>query len=109
VKLVLLTGEECGLCDEAVAAFNKQFGREIAHEEAEVVNLDADDAWQEKFVENDLPLAPVIVLVTNEGTIVSTVSPEDLLNYKPQAKDIEDLPATPETPPLTNPEQVPTV
>lgn len=99
MKLVLLTGEECEVCDQAIAAFNKQFGREIAHEEAKVINLDDNEAYQQKWMEHELPLAPVILLETDEGKIVSVIPPEDLMEYKPvenkePAAKVEDVPLT---------------
>jgi hypothetical protein len=89
LKLILLIGEECGICDEAKAAFNKQFGREQAHGEAKVVNLDTDEEYQQKWVENDLEPAPVVLLENDEGKIISIIPPEELLNYKPAAAPIE--------------------
>lgn len=89
MKLILLIGEECGICDEAKAAFNKQFGREQAHGEAKVVNLDTDEEYQQKWVENDLEPAPVVLLENDEGKIISIIPPEELLNYKPAAAPIE--------------------
>jgi hypothetical protein len=104
MKLILLIGEECGICDEAKAAFDKQFGREQAHGEAKVVNIDTDQEYQEKWMENDLEPAPVVILENDEGKIISIIPPEDLLNYKPTAAPIEpykdeDLAPADETPP----------
>ena len=95
MKLILLTGEECAICDQAVAAFNKQFGREIAHEEAKIINLDENEAYQEKWMVDNLPLAPVILLETDEGKIVSTIPPEDLLGYTPVAEPEAPVAAPP--------------
>lgn len=79
MKLVLLTSEDCPICDEAEKQFKKTFWRELDSGEAKIVNLDQDETAQEMFLENDLPLAPIVVLVTDKEKVISHIEPSDLL------------------------------
>jgi len=78
VKLVLLTGEDCGICEEAERRFKKDFWRELDTGEARIVNLDEDEEAQKLFVENELPLAPLVILMTDRGTVISHIETSDL-------------------------------
>ncbi len=101
--LVLLTGEECGICDAAKAAFEKRFTKEIIRGEAKIINLDDNEAYQEKWMAAELEPAPVVLLETNDGEIISAIPPEELMNYKPPTEQAETPPAAPvENSPLTN-------
>ena len=79
MKLVLLTGEDCPVCEEAVDKFKKDFFRELDNGEAKIVNLDADEAAQEMWMSNDLPLAPIVLLVTDKDRVISHIETKDLL------------------------------
>lgn len=79
MKLVLLTADECDICDEAVEKFKKDFYREIDNGEAKVVNLDEDEEFQEIFLENDLPLAPIVLLMTDKNRVISHIETKDIL------------------------------
>ena len=79
MKLILLTGDECPPCEEAVKQFKKKFWRELDNGEAKIVNLDEDEAAQEVWMENDLPLAPIVILTTNDGKVISHIETKDLL------------------------------
>jgi hypothetical protein len=78
MQLVLLTSEDCSICDEAVEQFKKSFWKEIDSGEAKIVNLDQDEQAQEMFLENDLPLAPIVILVTDKNKVISHIEPKDL-------------------------------
>ncbi len=80
MKLVLLTGEDCPICDEAEEKFKKNFWRELDSGEAKIVNLDQDEEYQEMFMENDLPLAPIVLLVTEKNKVISHIEAKDLLD-----------------------------
>jgi len=79
MKLVLLTSEDCPICDEAVEQFKKNFWRELDNGEAEIVNLDQNEKAQEMWLENDLPLAPVVLLVTDKQKVISTIETKDII------------------------------
>jgi hypothetical protein len=79
MKLVLLTSEDCSICDEAAEKFKKNFWRELDSGEAKIVNLDEDEEAQEMFMENDLPLAPIVILVTDKNKVISHIEATDLL------------------------------
>ena len=79
MQLVLLTSEDCSICEGAEEEFKKLFWREIDNGEAKIVNLDQDEAAQEMFLENDLPLAPVIILVTDKNKVISHIEPKDFM------------------------------
>ena len=79
MKLILLTAEDCSICDEAAEQFKKDFWRELDSGEAKIVNLDQDEEAQEMFLENDLPLAPIVLLVTDKNKVISHIETKDIL------------------------------
>lgn len=81
MKLILLTTdkEDCNLCEEAEKQFKKAFWRELDSGEAKIVNLDNDEEAQELWIENDLPLAPIVILVTDKNKVVSHIETKDIL------------------------------
>lgn len=79
MKLILLTGEDCEICEVAVEKFKKDFWRELDNGEAKIVNLDEDEAAQEMWMENELPLAPIVLLVTDKNRVISHIDTKDLL------------------------------
>ena len=80
MKLILLTGEDCGPCEDAEKGFKKAFWRELDTGEAKIVNLDQDEDAQEMFIENDLPLAPIVILTTDAGKVLSHIEPKDIVD-----------------------------
>jgi glutaredoxin len=79
MKLILLTADDCDICHEAEEKFKKEFEKELYSGEAEVVNLDQDEEAQEIWLENDLPLAPVVLLITDKNKVISHIETKDLL------------------------------
>jgi len=79
MKLVFLTSEDCPICDEAEEKFKKDFWQELDSGEAKIVNLDQNEEAQEMFLENDLPLAPIVILVTDKNKVISHIEAKDLL------------------------------
>jgi len=79
MKLILLTADDCDICHEAEDRFKKDFWRELDSGEAEIVNLDHDEQAQEMFLENDLPLAPIVLLVTDKQKVISHIETKDML------------------------------
>ncbi len=90
MKMLLLLGEDCSLCDDAKKKFEKDFWREIDNGEAKIVNLDEDEKAQEMFLENDLPLAPVLVLVTDNDRVVSHIEPKDFFEGLKEAPPVPE-------------------
>ena len=79
MKLILLTAEDCDICHEAEEKFKRAFWRELDSGEAKIVNLDQDEDAQEMFLENDLPLAPIVILVTDKNKVISHIETKDIL------------------------------
>ena len=77
MKLVLLTSDDCSICDEAVVKFKKDFWQEIDRGEAKIVNLDEDEDAQEMFITNDLPFAPIVLIVTDKDKLVAHIESDD--------------------------------
>jgi len=77
VKLTLLTGnaEDCSPCSEAEAVFRERFAEEIASGEAIVANMDEDEGAYEFWATHELPLAPVIVVKTDTGKLITILDP----------------------------------
>ena len=79
MKLILLTSEDCDICKDAEEKFKKSFWRELDSGEAKIVNLDQDEAAQEMWMKNDLPLAPIVLLVTDKNKVISHIETKDIL------------------------------
>ena len=79
MKLVLLTSEDCNICEDAEKQFTKRFWRELDNGEAKIVNLDQDEKAQELWMTHDLPLAPIVILVTDDNKVISHIEPKDLV------------------------------
>ena len=73
MNLVLFTGNGCEPCHEVEEAFKKRYG------EADIVNLDEEEDAQQFWMENDLPLAPVMVVVSDEKKLITILDPKGLL------------------------------
>ena len=77
MKLVLLSSDDCSICDEAEKKFKKDFWRELDNGEAKIVNLDQDEEFQEVFITNELPLAPIVLIMTDRKKIVAHIDSKD--------------------------------
>lgn len=86
MKLILLTAEECDICHDAEELFKKEFAKELASGEAEIKNLDIDAEAQEMWMELDLPLAPTVILMSDDKKVIASVEPNDLIKEIPKAK-----------------------
>lgn len=80
MNLVLYTANDCNICHQAEEAFRKAYKEEIAKGEAEVVNLDEDEDAQELWAENELPLAPVMIVVSDQRKVITVLDPGELVN-----------------------------
>lgn len=97
MKLVLLTAEDCNICEEAVDKFKKDFWRELDNGEAKIVNLDEDEEFQEIFLENDLPLAPIVLLLTDKNRVISHIETKDILLGLKEASPATEAEKQPES------------
>ena len=88
MKLILLTSEDCDICLEAEEKFKKDFWQEIDRGEAKIVNLDQDAEAQETFITHDLPLAPIVLLVTDKGKLVSHIEADDFFQGLTKASPV---------------------
>ena len=79
MKLTLLTGSDCPPCDETKQAFEKRYAAEIASNEAQVVNLDENERWQEAWITQELPVAPVMVISTDNNKVIAVLDHTELL------------------------------
>lgn len=79
MNLVLFTGNGCEPCHEVEEAFKKRYKEELASGEADIVNLDEEEDAQQFWMENDLPLAPVMVVVSDEKKLITILDPKELL------------------------------
>ena len=77
MNLTLLIGnaEDCPPCKEAEAVFRERWAEEIASGEAIVTNMDEDEGAYEFWATHELPLAPVIVVTTDSGKLITTLDP----------------------------------
>jgi len=80
VNLVLFTGNDCPICHEVEEAFKKRYKEELDSGEADIVNLDEEEDAQQFWMENDLPLAPTMVVVSDEKKLITVLDPKELLN-----------------------------
>ena len=79
MNLVLFTGNECEPCTEVEEAFKKRFKEELDSGEADIVNLDEEEDAQQFWIENELPLAPIMVVVSDQKKLISILDPKELL------------------------------
>ena len=84
--LTLFTGDECPPCTEVEEAFKRKYKEEIASGEADIVNLDINEAAQEFWVTHELPLAPVMVVTTDNGKLISIIEAQELKEASPVAE-----------------------
>jgi len=79
MNLVLFTGNDCKPCQKVEEAFRKRFKQELDSGEADIVNLDEEEDAQQFWMENELPLAPTMVVVSDQKKLVTILDPTELL------------------------------
>lgn len=90
MNLVLFVGNDCSVCEEVEKAFRKEYKRELDRGEADVVNLDEDERAQQVWMENDLPLAPSMIVISDSLKVITVLNPKELLERAtPKAADKE--------------------
>ena len=83
-KIILFSGKDCAVCDEADKKFKKKFKEEIATGEAEIIVLDDDEDALEFWAENQLPLAPTIAIISDAQKCLIVLDTDDILDDKPE-------------------------
>jgi len=78
MNLILFVGNDCHLCDEAEAAFRKVYKEELDSGEADIVNLDEDEKAQQIWMENELPVAPTMIVISDKMKIITVLDPSDI-------------------------------
>lgn len=81
-----MTGSDCGICHEVEEAFKKHYKEELDSGEASIVNLDEDEGAYEFWATHELPLAPVMVVTTDGGKLITILDSEDLKEALPAAE-----------------------
>ena len=79
MNLVLLTSKDCSICEEAEKAFREKFKEELESGEADVVDLEEDEQAQQIWQQNDLPLAPVIIVISDGMKVASYIDGEEFI------------------------------
>jgi hypothetical protein len=79
MEMILFTGNDCKVCEDVEAKFLEKFKPLIDSKEAQVVNLDESEEAQEWWMKNDLPLAPLIVVISENKEVVAVLETDDLL------------------------------
>lgn len=88
MKLILLSSDDCEICDEAEEKFKKDFWRELDNGEAKIVNLDQDEEFQEVFITNELPMAPIVLIMTDRNKIVAHIDSKDFFEGLKEASPV---------------------
>ena len=87
MNLVLLDGNDCSPCEEVEAAFRKEYKKELDSGEADVVNLDEDEKAQQVWMENELPLAPTMIVISDSLKVITVLDVDEFLKKaSPAAK-----------------------
>ncbi len=79
MNLVLLVGNDCPVCDDVKAAFKREYKKEIDSGEADIVNLDEDDQAQQVWMENELPLAPTMIVISDNLKVITVLDVDEFL------------------------------
>ena len=89
MKLRLFTGNDCPPCDKVKEAFKQRYKEELDSGEADVVNLDEDEKAQKIWMENELPLAPVMVVMSDQEKIITILDPTEFLKEASPATEAD--------------------
>ena len=79
MNLVLFTGNDCNICEKVEEAFKKRYKAELDSGEADIVNLDEEEEAQQFWMENELPLAPTLIVVSDQKKLITILEPSELL------------------------------
>lgn len=80
MELILFVGNDCQPCKDVEAKFRAKFGDLLGTKEAEVVNIDESEEAQQFWLENELPLAPMMIVVSESDKVIAVLGTDDLLN-----------------------------
>jgi hypothetical protein len=80
MNLVLLVSNDCKICVDAEKAFRHEYKKQLDSGEADIVNLDEDEKAQQIWMENDLPLAPTMIVIADNLQIITVLNPDEIIN-----------------------------
>jgi hypothetical protein len=92
MNFILLTSNDCSICEEDEKTFKQVFKDELKSGEAEITNLSEDEEALQFWAEHDLPVTPVVIMTTDTGKVIDILSVEDLVEIQKeqnQAKPTE--------------------
>lgn len=84
-NLILMISSECPPCQEAEKVFRERWKEEITSGEAIVANMDEDEGAYEFWATHELPLAPVIVVATDTGKLITILDPMEITEEEKKA------------------------
>lgn len=102
-KLVLFSGKDCSICEEADKKFKKKFKDELTTGEAAIIVLDDDPDALEWWAENGLPVAPTVVLVSDSQKCLIVLDTDEVLEEEEAMPAIPDAAKATATPPAAVP------
>jgi len=79
MNLVLFIGDDCPSCHRVEEAFRKRYKEELDSGEADIVNLDQEEDAQQFWMENNLPLAPTLIVVSDKRKLITILDADELL------------------------------
>ncbi len=79
MKLQLFIGNDCKPCELAEKGFRLRYADEVKSGEAEIINLEENEAAQEFWMAHELPVAPVVIAVSDQGKLVAVMEVDNLV------------------------------
>lgn len=86
--MLIGNAEDCPPCKEAEAVFRERWAEEIASGEAIVANMDEDDGAYEFWATHELPTAPVIIVMTDSGKLITILNPMETTEEQKKASPV---------------------
>jgi hypothetical protein len=80
MEMLLLTHDDCDPCHDIEAKFKERFKALLDTKEAEIVNLDDNEEAMKWWAENDLPVGPVIVIMSENEEVVAVIETDKLFS-----------------------------
>ncbi|MDP2659448.1 MAG: hypothetical protein Q8R28_01800 [Dehalococcoidia bacterium] len=87
-----MTTSDCSICKEAEESFKARFKKELDSGEAEIINLEESESAAKFWAENDLPLAPVVVVVSEDEKLIAVLDIDEMTQAKPDSAESVSTP-----------------
>ena len=94
MNVILLTGNDCDICDEDKKKFKKAMEEELKSGEAEITNMSEDDDALQFWATHNLPVAPVVIMTTDTGKVLDVMTVDELIEIKEEHKEATPVDAT---------------